>query len=103
MVIEPFEQLRLMEVMRLDEMLAGLYGSAMAGDVAAVDRVLSIMARRARLLGLDAVPVRFASDAYDPFDPPKVRVEVTSDPDHEHVRRLEERLRFLQADRPTVN
>jgi hypothetical protein len=43
-----------LELERLDVLLAGLWGNAKAGDTCAVDRVLSIMARRAKLIGLDA-------------------------------------------------
>ena len=95
MLVEPFEHIRLLELARLDECLAGIYPAALSGDVAAVDRVLSIQARRARMLGLDAQPVRFGAGA-DEFDnPPKVRIEIVGGPDPDHVRHLEERLRLL--------
>lgn len=42
------------EISRLDAMLAGLWPDARKGSQGAVDRVLKIMERRARLLGLDA-------------------------------------------------
>ncbi len=45
------------EISRLDGMLLGLWDFAKEGDVQAIDRVLKIMERRAKLLGLDA-PVR---------------------------------------------
>ncbi len=45
------------EISRLDGMLCGLWDLATSGDVQAVDRVLRIMERRSKLLGLDA-PVR---------------------------------------------
>jgi hypothetical protein len=51
---EPAEELRTMEAERLDRMLEGLWEKAVAGDTWAVDRVLNIMERRARLLGLDS-------------------------------------------------
>lgn len=53
------DQLRAEEVSRLDGILATLYPSAAAGDVQAIDRVIKIGERRAKLLGLDA-PVRMA-------------------------------------------
>jgi hypothetical protein len=56
-VQEPAEELRTMEVARLDQMLLGLWPKAIKGDTWAVDRVLKIMERRAALLGLDA-PVK---------------------------------------------
>ncbi len=51
---EPAEELRELEVVRLDAMLLPLWRRVQAGDEKAVDRVLRIMERRARLLGLDA-------------------------------------------------
>jgi hypothetical protein len=51
---EPADELRTMEVARLDQMLLGLWPKAIKGDTWAVDRVLKIMERRAALLGLDA-------------------------------------------------
>jgi hypothetical protein len=51
---EPAEELRELEVARLDAMLLVLWRRVQAGDEKAVDRVLRIMERRARLLGLDA-------------------------------------------------
>lgn len=45
-----------LELDRLDLLLAALWGDALVGNVAAVDRVLKIMERRAKLLGLDAKP-----------------------------------------------
>jgi hypothetical protein len=43
-----------LELQRLDDLLLGLWDSAKAGDLQAVDRALKIMERRARLLGIDA-------------------------------------------------
>lgn len=51
---ENAEQLRGMEIQRLDALQAALWTDAMRGDEQKVDRVLKIMARRAALLGLDA-------------------------------------------------
>jgi hypothetical protein len=42
-----------LEIARLDAMLAGIWDKARGGNVAAIDRVLGIMQRRAKLLGLD--------------------------------------------------
>lgn len=47
------------EISRLDGMLRGLWPDARKGSHGAVDRVLKIMERRAKLLGLDA-PVKMA-------------------------------------------
>lgn len=64
---EEAEQLRAIEVERLDTLLAALWGKATdesaKGQTFAVDRVLSIMERRAKLLGLD-MPTKIA-----PTDP----------------------------------
>lgn len=48
------DELRSEELSRLDGMLLGLWPQARKGTLPAVDRVLKIMERRARLLGLDA-------------------------------------------------
>ena len=52
---EVAEEVRQLELDRLDAMLAGLWDGAETGDTAAIDRVLKIQERRARLLGLDAI------------------------------------------------
>jgi hypothetical protein len=52
--LESAEQLRALELLRLDELLNALWGTAIVGDGKAVDRVLKVMERRAKLLGLDA-------------------------------------------------
>lgn len=46
-------ELRDLEALRLDEMQDAVWEKAVDGDPRAVDRVLAIMARRAKLLGLD--------------------------------------------------
>lgn len=43
-----------LELERLDALLVAVWGKAQEGDTQALDRVLAIMARRTRLLGLDA-------------------------------------------------
>jgi len=53
LVVEPTEKLRKLELMRLDELMTAYYERALGGDFAALDRVLAIQARRARLMGLD--------------------------------------------------
>ena len=52
-VVESAEQHRKLELARLDAMWAAIYERAMAGDLACIDRLLAIQARRAKLLGLD--------------------------------------------------
>jgi hypothetical protein len=53
---QPARELRQLELLRLDQLQAAHYKAAMGGDAAAASRVLSIMDRRAKLLGLDAGP-----------------------------------------------
>lgn len=53
---EPAEGVRELELARLDEMLAMLWPKMLKGDQWAVDRILAIMERRSRFLGLDAPP-----------------------------------------------
>jgi len=51
---EQATELRELEALRLDELQDAAWEKALDGDLHAVDRVLAIMTRRARLLGLDA-------------------------------------------------
>ncbi len=51
---EPAKALRQVELERLDALLTGVWSAARRGNLGAVDRVLKIMDRRAKLLGLDA-------------------------------------------------
>lgn len=51
---EPAEQVRELEIDRLDGMLLALQEKIASGDTRAIDTGLRIMERRARLLGLDA-------------------------------------------------
>lgn len=53
-ITEPAEEVIRLEVERLDGLLVAMWPQARKGDLKAVDRVLRIMERRARLLGLDA-------------------------------------------------
>ena len=65
------DELRTEEVSRLDGMLAKVYAKAAKGDLQAIDRVLKIGERRARLLGLDA-PIRSALQGGGEDAPPIV-------------------------------
>lgn len=47
-------QLRSIEVARLDRLQRSCWAAALAGDLAAIDRSVKIIDRRAKLLGLDA-------------------------------------------------
>jgi hypothetical protein len=63
-VAESVDVIKAEEISRLDGMLRGLWPNARKGGLGAVDRVLKIMERRAKLLGLDA-PVRIAATNKD--------------------------------------
>lgn len=54
---EPADEVRKLESARLDAMFIQTYNNAQKGDLQSIAAALNIMARRARLLGLDA-PVR---------------------------------------------
>lgn len=53
-VKEPAEEVRTLEVARLDSLFLAMYPKARKGDVQAVDRCVRISERRSKLLGLDA-------------------------------------------------
>ena len=54
---EPADEVRRLEINRLDALWLRAYTQVQKGDLGAIDRCLRIMERRARLLGLDA-PLR---------------------------------------------
>ena len=60
---EPADDLRKLELERLDSAAAAIYPSVKQGQYGAIDRWIKIMERRAKLLGLDA-PTKIA-----PVDP----------------------------------
>ncbi len=53
---EPAEAVRRIELDRLDTMLTVLWPRVLAGNLNAMDRVLRIMEKRSKLLGIDAPP-----------------------------------------------
>lgn len=55
-VQQPADELRTLEVERLDALLRTFLPKALKGDTWSADRVLALMERRAKLLGLDAPP-----------------------------------------------
>jgi hypothetical protein len=63
---EEAQELRALEALRLDQMQAALWQQATDGDVRAIDRILRIMERRARLLGLDEPERRETKLEIDP-------------------------------------
>lgn len=66
--VEASDNLRQLESERLDALMASLWGTASRGDTAAIDRVLRIMERRARLFGLDA-PTKVAPTTPEGTEP----------------------------------
>lgn len=54
---EPAESVLQMELARLDTLTLSLWKDATAGHLKAIDRVLRIMERRAKLVGLDTMAV----------------------------------------------
>jgi DNA-binding transcriptional MerR regulator len=60
---EPADEVRQLEVKRLDAILVSLWPAVHKGDVQSIAQALKVMERRARLLGLDA-PTKIA-----PTDP----------------------------------
>ncbi len=55
---EPADDLRKMELERLDRAQVAIWQAVQRGNTAAIDRLIRIMERRAKLLGLDA-PLRY--------------------------------------------
>lgn len=53
-IVEGAEELRRIEIERLDRMLLGIWTQAKAGHLGAIDRAIKISERRARLCGLDS-------------------------------------------------
>jgi hypothetical protein len=58
---ESAEAVTRLEIERLDALLSAVWPAAEKGDLAAVDRVLSVMHRRARLLGIDLADQKAAT------------------------------------------
>ena len=81
---EPAEQVRSLEVARLDDMHAGLWDRAKRGDPYSVDRVLKIQERRAAYLGLDA-PQKIAPTTPDGESGAVItyRIEIDGDDDRD--------------------
>jgi hypothetical protein len=66
---EPAGQVRKLELARLDSIMRPLWPKAKRGGVKAIDRILKIMERRAKLLGLDA------PSTFKLTDPMKITLE----------------------------
>jgi hypothetical protein len=96
MADEAVEEARRIESLRLDEATAAVYPGVSAGDLASIDRMLDLMRRRARLLGLD-MPTRWAPGVGDNYNGPDTPtgIEIINNPEIEHMRRLEAALEAL--------
>jgi hypothetical protein len=95
-VTESVEQARALELLRLDEIMnGGVWQRAKDGDLGAIDRVLKIMERRARLLGLDIQP-SFVHDGdgveIDEAGRPRLRVTIENSPEPARLRWLEDQV-----------
>lgn len=55
------EELRQLELLRLDQLQLSVWARAASGSISAIETVLMIMRRRAKLLGLDA-PIEYTID-----------------------------------------
>jgi hypothetical protein len=73
-IFESVEEVRQLELMRLDEMMFALWDRAISGDLPAASCVLKIMDRRAKLLGLDK-PEKVEVNKWD-FDGADLDAEV---------------------------
>lgn len=62
---EPAEDVKKIELARLDALLVGIWTKASKGDPMLIDRVIRIMDRRAKYLGLDA-PVKTRNEHSGP-------------------------------------
>lgn len=72
-VAEPAEDVRKLELMRLDRLERLLWPRAEAGDPKAVTGLLKVQERRAKLLGLDA-PTKLANADGSNIGPTEIRI-----------------------------
>lgn len=86
------------EIGRLDKLLDGLWDAATAGSVQAVEAVLKVEARRAKLLGLDA-PNRIALGGDDKAPPVKLDLSKLSDTELETFENLMRRVSGAQEEK----
>ena len=70
------EQIRSLELTRLDELQTAIWADCMGGKLTAIDRVLKIMERRSKLVGLDAPE----------------RLDIKADMKLEHMKEAKDRL-----------
>jgi hypothetical protein len=82
LIREPAEAVKALELERLDKALAALWPQVSTGDVFAIDRLIKIMDRRSRYLGLDAPTKQVL--AGDEEAPVRIKADVSAgeeDPD----------------------
>jgi hypothetical protein len=84
------EEVRTLEVERLDQLQMGLWPDAIRGDVRAIDCVLRVMERRARLLGLDS-PVRAEIAGPDGGPIEVASIALSQDEQDQYILRIVER------------
>lgn len=72
---EPADDLRTLELERLDVALLGIWQQVRNGHHGAIDRYLKIAERRAKLLGLDA-PAKVAQTTPDGTEPYSIDVRI---------------------------
>ena len=89
---EPAEEVRTLEVARLDAMLLALWAQVKQGNQGAIDKALKVEERRAKLLGLDA-PNKVA-----PTDPSGEREYGDPLTDDERIRRTAALLAYVAGD-----
>ena len=99
---ENVEQVRSMEMLRLDELQNAVYPQALEGDIVAIDRVIAIMRRRAMLCGVDLQMERMSlfggkGESQSQGEATTIRIEVIGNPERDRQKWLEERVRFLEA------
>ncbi len=73
---EPADDLRTLEIERLDAMLSAIWASVKQGQYGAIDRAIKIMERKAKLLGMDA-PTKH--DVTSDGEPLKIIIETVDD------------------------
>lgn len=86
MVQEPADIVRQLELERLDRALEALWPQVQRGDVLAIDRLIKIMDRRSRYLGLDAPTKQVL--AGDEEAPVQVKANVTTEEDPDRAARI---------------
>lgn len=76
---EPADEVRRLELERLDRLFRGVWEQATSGDTSALDRALKIMNRRAELLGLDAPEKHDVTSGGEPMQVTTIVVERPED------------------------